>query len=125
VEGAPELSTPDGTESSIDSAAVAKDVADITELARDSDRISGGDDEGYLKDDGGGTNDVGAASAACAAASPFSTGSVAKGADIGGEGSVLTTGLGASLTGVANCSSESSRTLWDISVLSSSASWRL
>ena len=52
-----ELSRAGGAESCIDSSAVAKDVVDIRELARDSDRISGADGGG-LKDDGGGVDDV-------------------------------------------------------------------
>jgi hypothetical protein len=96
VEGESGLSVPEGAEAYNDSSAVAKDVVDITELARDSGRIRGGGGT-TLKDVGGGGGDsdvVGAASKASTSAS-CETGSDIGGVCIGdGESSTSTTGLG-------------------------------
>ena len=95
VEGESGLSVPEGAEAYNDSSAVAKDVVDITELARDSGRIRGGGGT-TLKDVGGGGDSdvVGAASKASTSAS-CETGSDTGGVCIGdGETSTLTTGLG-------------------------------
>lgn len=104
MEGESGLSLPEGAEAYKDSSAVAKDVVDIIELARDSGRITVGVVV-ILKDEGGGDDNVvggEGAAASCEDAGGAWT----------GEGSALTTGLGivvlgASFTGDAKGSSTS------------------
>ena len=105
MEGESGLSVSEGAEAYKDSSAVAKDVVDIIELARDSGRITVGVVV-ILKDEGGGDDNVVGGEGAAASCED------AGGAWTGGEGSALTTGLGivvpgASFTGDAKGSSTS------------------
>jgi len=85
---------------------VTKDVADLIELAHDSGRACGGDEEGSLKDDGGGGDvaDTDWEAASCETAA-------ATGGACTGEG-CSTTGLSASFTGDVGSSNFVS-TCWD------------
>lgn len=123
MESESELSAAGGAESCIDSSAVVKDVADTIELARDSDRISG-TDEGSLKDDGGGVDEVMGGMAGIVESCP--TAWVAGGACAGfAGGSVMITGLNGSFTGDAKGSSEFVLTSRVVPLLSPGVSWRL
>jgi len=111
VEGESGLSVPEGAEAYNDSCAVAKDVVDITELARDSGRICGGGGTTLKDVGGGGDNDVVGAASTTSTAASCKIGSDAGGVCIGDcESSASTTGLGiaglgASFTGDAKGSS--------------------